>query len=152
MGFRSILFIGIILAAILIAYFSRVTELNFCGKKFPVPSGCRAYSATQLTCDDYQMEWWYVKATTLNDVAEQLIQQLERKKHRVKAKTTCYLMNHKATGYRLRPRHSAGGEYTLVTYGIINRQPVIVNLTLNREPRSTSDLPRFVRQIIQFAD
>jgi hypothetical protein len=152
MGFRSIFFIGIILAVILIAYFNRVTELNFCGKKLPVPTGCRAQSAKKVTCDDYRLEWWYVKASTLNAMAEQLIQQREREMNWKREEIACYLLNHKTTGYRLRTRHSAEAEYLLITSGIIDRQPVIVTLTLNKEPRSTTDLPRFVRQIIWLAD
>jgi len=44
------------------------------------------------------MEWWYVQASTVDYIAEQVVGQQEREKQWEKEKIACYLMNHKTTG------------------------------------------------------
>ena len=62
---------------------------------------------------------------------------------------SCYLLFNPAKGYKLSYKVDDGTVYQLIAYGIANEQPVIVQLTLDKEPKSNEDIPEFARQMIR---
>lgn len=127
-----------------------VDTLSFCRNKYPVPTGCTAESEYQVKCDNYSMTWIYMNEQMLQTMPEQFISQMtQQMKDLKKELVNYYLLGKEAKGYRLSFKTKSGEKgYQLIGYGTANGQPVIVQLALDKEPKTNNDLPEFARQII----
>jgi len=128
-----------------------VDSVNFCSVKFKVPAGCEAKSEYELKCDNYAMVWLYMnddmwKANLPEQFITQSLTQLNRPK---KTAIPIYLLNQKVKGYKITFKSDSTIKCELVAYGIINSQPVFVQLVLNAEPNSNKDIPDLPLQIIK---
>jgi len=124
--------------------------VTFCYIKYPVPAGCTAEPNSSVKCDGWKLSWIYLNDEMLKTVPDQLVNQMagQLKKFR-KEDITCYLLFNPAKGYKLSYKGEDGTVYQLIAYGIANEQPVIVQLSLNKEPQSNDDIPEFARQMIR---
>lgn len=66
-----------------------------------------------------------------------------------KEKISCKILNNKAEGFKISYWEDNRVKYLIVSYGIVNDKPVLVQLYLLKEPRLNTDLPEFARQIIR---
>jgi len=86
----------------------------------------------------------------LQSVPEQFISQMAGQMKKFKKEPiTCYLLDNEVKGYRISFKKDNGAAYQLIAYGIANGQPVLVQLSLDSEPKSNEDIPEFPRQIIR---
>jgi hypothetical protein len=52
-------------------------------------------------------------------------------------------------GYKISFKSDNGTSYQIIAYGVANGQPVLVQLSLGKEPKTNDDIPEFARQIIK---
>ena len=62
---------------------------------------------------------------------------------------TCYLLDKEVKGYKISFKKDKVIGYQLIAYGVANGQPVLVQLSLDKEPKTNDDIPIFPRQIIR---
>ena len=124
--------------------------ITFCYIKYPVPEGCISEPNSSVKCDGWKLSWIYLSAEMLQTVPDQLVSQMAGQLKKFKKEAiTCYLLFNPAKGYKLSFKSEDGTAYQLIAYGIANEQPVIVQLSLTKEPKSNEDIPEFARQIIR---
>ena len=83
---------------------------------------------------------------------DQMINQMagQLKKFR-KEPVTCYLLDNPVKGYKISFKTDQGTRHQLMAYGFANEQLVLVQLSLDREPKTDEDIPAFPRQIIRLS-
>lgn len=129
---------------------TKVDSLTFCFYKYKVPSGCTAESEYQVKCDNYSIGWLYMTEQMLQSMPDQLVSQLSGQMKKFKKEAiTCYLLDKEVKGYKISFKKDNGTGYQLIAYGIVNGQPVLVQLSLDNEPKTNDDISDFPRQIIK---
>ena len=131
----------------------KVDSLSFCRNRYAVPQGCVAESEYQVECDNYSIVWLYMKEEMLTAMPDQFIDQMavQMKKFK-KTPITCYLLGKEVKGYKISFKGDKGTRHQLIAYGTANGQPVMVQLSLNEEPKTNDDIPQFPRQIIRLTN
>ncbi len=128
----------------------QVDKLNFCKQELDVPSSCYAESQYQLQCEDYSIQWLYMNDEMLQVMPEQFVAQLSGQMKKFKKEPiTCYLLDSEAKGYKISFKTDKGIAHQIIAYGTANNQPVLVQLSLNKEPKSNEDIPAVPRQIVR---
>jgi|GEM_PF-482777 hypothetical protein len=147
---KSLLAILFFLIAInAIGQTSKKDSITFCYIKYALPAGCSADSASTVKCGDWQMTWVYLNAEMLQSFTDQLVSQMAGRFKKFKEEPiSCYLLDHPAKGYRLSFQKSGGTVHQLIAYGFANEQPVFVQVSLDKDPKSNEDIPAFARQMI----
>jgi hypothetical protein len=126
--------------------------LKFGSQEFTVPAGCKADSDHQVQCDHYTLGWFYMKKAMLKTVPEELIELLsERTEDFKKLPIFVSLFGEQVKGYKLSIKHEGAQKtsYQIIAYGIVNNQPVLVQLMLDKEPKTNDDLPDLPKKIIK---
>ena len=129
---------------------NQVDSLTFCFNKYKVPAGCLAESEYQVKCDNYSIVWLYMNEQMLQSMPDQFVSQLSGQMKKFKKESIiCYLLDKEVKGYKISFKNDNGTAYQLIAYGDVNGQPVLVQLSLNNEPKTNQDIPDFPRQIIR---
>jgi hypothetical protein len=130
----------------------QVDSVTFCFNKYKVPTGCTAESEYQVKCDNYSIVWLYMNEQMLQTMPDQFVNQMagQMKKFN-KEHITCYLLDKEVKGYKISFKKDNGTGYQLIAYGVANGQPVLVQLSLDDEPKTNDNIPEFPRQIIRLA-
>ena len=149
---KSVLaFLFLLITANAIGQTNKPDTVTFCYIKYPVPAGCTADPHSAVKCDGWKISWIYLSAEMLQSVPDQLVNQMAGQLQKFKKESiSCYLLGSPAKGYRLSYQLQGVAVYQLIVYGIANEQPVIVQLSLNKSPRTNEDIPEFARQMIRF--
>ncbi|HEY2648448.1 MAG TPA: hypothetical protein VGI38_04615 [Puia sp.] len=130
----------------------KADTISFCFIKLKLPPECKAASEYQIKCDDYSMSWVYLTPQTLHTMPDQLISQMAGQMKKFKKETiTCYLMDNPVKGYKISFRTDQGMGHQLIAYGFANEQLVLVQLSLDKEPKTNEDIPAFPRQLIRLS-
>jgi hypothetical protein len=124
--------------------------LSFCGKTFKIPDGCKAESAYQLECDTFSIQWLYMNDAMLKTMPDRVVAQLEEQmKDFKKEPFTPYLSGTKVMGYKVSYKVNSNPVYQIIAYGVVNSQPVLLQLTQKNEPKTNASIPEFARQIVR---
>ena len=132
----------------------QVDVLNFTSKEFKVPEGCKAKSQYQVQCADYAMVWLYMNNEMLKTMPDQAVNQLSAQlKDFKKQAITVKLLGEEAKGYKTSFKNESTKKtgYQIIAYGVANGQPVLVQLSLSKEPKTNDDLPDFPKQIVRLS-
>ncbi|HET7001786.1 MAG TPA: hypothetical protein VFI33_10770 [Puia sp.] len=126
--------------------------VNFCFIKYKVPEGCKATSEYQVKCDQYSMTWIYLTPQIFQTMPDQVINQMAGQMKKFKKEpVTCYLLGNPVKGYKISYKTDEGTGHQLIASGMANEQLVLVQLSLDREPKTDDDIPAFPRQIIRLS-
>ena len=129
---------------------TKIDSLTFCFTKYKVPTGCTAESEYQVTCDNYKINWLYMNEQMLQVMPGKFVNLMagDLKKFK-KEKITCYLLDKEVKGHKISFKNDKEIRYQLIAYGVTNGQPVLVQLSLDIEPKTNDDIPSFPRQILR---
>lgn len=126
--------------------------VSFCFIKYKIPAGCKAASEYQVKCDDYSMSWIYLTPQTFQTMPDQIINQMAGQMKKFKKEpVTCYLLGNPVKGYKISFKTDQGTGHELLAYGLANEQLVLLQLSLNKEPKTDEDIPAFPGQIIRLS-
>jgi len=126
--------------------------INFCFMKYKIPAECKAVSESQVKCDDYSMSWVYLTPQTFQTTPDQVINQMAGQMKKFKKEpVTCYLLGNQVKGYKISFKTDQGTAHQLLAWGLANEQLVLVQLSLNKEPKTNEDIPAFPGQLISLS-
>ena len=126
--------------------------ISFCFIKYKIPTGCTATSEYQVKCDDYSMTWIYLTPQSFQTMPDQIVDQMAGQMKKFKKEpVTCYLLGNPVKGYKISFKTDQGISHQLMAYGVANEQLVLVQLTLDKEPRTDEDIPSFPGQMIRLS-
>lgn len=148
---RTLIFLGLFGAFMLMAIVSRVTKLSFCGNTYSIPNGCEAKSKHKVDCGEYKMSWSYVDCKMLNYMAEDAAQELELSSYKsTRENISCFLKDTEVNAFKITT--FVNGEIEacqIIAYGIVNEYPVLVQLYVAGEIKTNESIPETMRQIIR---
>lgn len=148
---RTLLFLGLFGAFMLMAIVSRVTKLSFCGDDYSIPYGCEAKSKHKVDCGECKMSWSYVDGKMLNYMAEEAAQELERSNYKSKREyISCFLTDTEVNAFKI--TRFVNGEVDacqIIAYGIVNEHPVLVQLYVAGEIKTNESIPETMRRMIR---
>jgi hypothetical protein len=128
-------------------------SFSFCSKKFPVTGGCNA-SENSLRCNDgTYLIWQYLpnEAEARKNYEQLLVDVKNESKEFISKPFTCFLLGKKLNGYKLFCETKEGFKSNrLITYGVVNNQPVVLQLFYKNEMNSNKDVPATAKQIFRF--
>ena len=136
--------------------FAQITEkidsLNYAGIKIIVPEECTAKSQYELLeCNGNSIQWLYLNQEMLKSVPDQIIAQFTQQQNTQKqGKIKLVSFGQELEGIKFKRKNSNKTNFTLVAYGIVNNQPLLINISTNKEISENSDLDEFLSRIIQF--
>ncbi|UII26589.1 hypothetical protein LVD15_25385 [Fulvivirga maritima] len=127
-------------------------DLTYCDMPLETPVGCNT-KASEVTCDDYAVQWLYMNTLMLKSMPEQFISQMEDEfkkfsKQPIQASSFGYPLD----GQKITYKHKGHWKYKIVAYGVVNAQPVMLNISLLNDPVNNDALPDFVQVMIQLKD
>jgi hypothetical protein len=126
--------------------------ISFCFMKYKIPGGCTLASEFQVKCTDYAMTWIYLTPQSIQTMPDQIISQLATQTKKFKKEpVTCYLLGNQVKGYKISFKTDQGTSHQLMAFGLANEQLVLVQLSLDREPKTDDDIPSFPRQMIRLS-
>lgn len=128
----------------------QIDSLNFCNKKYKAPTGCTTESEYQVKCDNYSIQWLYMTNEMLKTMPDQFVSQLAGQMKKFKKESiTPYLLEQEVKGYKISFKSDGKTFYQIIAYGVAYGQPVLVQLSIDKEPRANDDIPEFARQILK---
>ena len=128
----------------------QIDSLSFCHNKYKAPTGCKTASEYQVQCDNYSIQWLYMNDEMFKTMPEQFVSQLAGQMKKFKKEPiTPYLLDKEVKGYKISFKSDSGTQYQIIAYGVANGQPVLVQLSLDKEPKTNDDIPEFARQIVK---
>jgi hypothetical protein len=126
---------------------NKKNQANCCsGDINPPQLGC--YNGTTLT-------WDYFKS---KDIARQNFesipaQWIQQSKKLSSEKITCFLVNQIVSATKIKYETKEGHlSYSILAYGIVNGQAVLVNLISSKEIKNNKDIQPVFQQIIKFSE
>ena len=125
-------------------------SLILLNNKYKTPIGCTAKTSYQLKCDNYSIQWFYMSDGIMKMLPDTIVSQLERQKQAFhKEMINPYILDQVMKGYKISYESEGSMHYQIIAYGIVNEQPILVQLSLDNEPKNNDDIPEFARQIIK---
>lgn len=118
--------------------FGQADSSEFCGKYFKAPNNCQTIG-NMIKCNDYVLTWTYEPNKELRHHKKELLAQISKPK-----KIKVSVINNDLIGYLSK----IDIYHCLIIIGKVNEQGTIINLYLNREIKTTDDLPDCVKQFI----
>jgi hypothetical protein len=129
------------------------TTLDFCGKHFPLSKGYTA-SANSLYCPDGTYLLWENPASVTAAAARYHALETDvrsQSKECLKQPVNLFLASSKTEGYKLLCETKEGLKNNrMITYGVVNGRPVVLQVFYKNEMNENRDLPGSVRQIVRF--
>lgn len=128
-----------------------IDTVVFCYNNYKVPAECKAVSETELQCDNYSVEWFYMNEDLIETMPDQFVyeQSTNWGKKYEKQAIKCYILNTEVKGYKVSFKGEKKMVYKIIAFGTANEQPVLVQLTMNKNPETNKDLPEFVTQFLK---
>ncbi len=124
--------------------------VNFCFRQMTLPAECTVESEYQIKTDEGSLSWIYVEDDNMIFAVNGLIKKLETHPEFTKERIICYLLGHRVNAYRVAFKNGGEQCYQIIAFGIVNNQPVLVQLGLKKQPLANGDIPTFAIPFIRF--
>ena len=128
----------------------KIKELNYAGIKILVPNNCEAKSEYELlNCNNIDIQWLYLNGEMLKTVPTQFLTQFASQSI-VKNESNFKLKSFKSelTGKKFKLKSDGKVTYRIIVYGIVNNQPLLLNIGTENDIIKNSDLNEFLAKLI----
>lgn len=128
----------------------KIKELNYAGIKILVPNNCEAKSEYELmNCNNTDIQWLYLNEEMLKTVPNQFLSQFSnqpivKKESDFKLKS----FNSELTGKKFKLKSDGKITYRIIVSGIINKQPLLLNIGTEYDIIKNSDLNDLLSKFI----
>jgi hypothetical protein len=129
----------------------RIDSLNYANIKIATPSNCEAKSEYELlNCDGTSVQWLYLNKEMLKVVPNQFIGQFKNQrttKKQIEMKVESF--GSELKGYKFKMKKSGKTSYRIIVYGIVNNQPLLLNIGTQSNIKKDLDLNDFLKKLIK---
>ncbi|HJR99829.1 MAG TPA: hypothetical protein VJ780_02735 [Flavobacterium sp.] len=128
----------------------KIKELNYAGIKILVPNNCEAKSEYELlNCNNTDIQWLYLNTEMLTTIPAQFLNQFAsqstvKKESDFKLKS----FNSELTGKKIQLKSDGKITYRIIVSGIINEQPLLLNIGTENNILKNSDLNELLGKFI----
>ena len=128
----------------------KITELNYAGNKILVPNNCEAKSEYELlNCNKTDVQWLYLNEEMLKTVPAQFLSQF-RSQSIVKKENDFKLKSFTSEliGKKFKLKSDGKTTYKIIVSGIVNKQPLLLNIGTENDIIKNSDLNELLGKLI----
>lgn len=128
-----------------------ITQVNFAGEQIPIPENCSTDSHYALIdCQGTSVQWLYLNQEMHAEVVTQYTNQMGTQ-HGVQniGQIIIRAFDSELKGDTFKRNHSQGVSYNILASGIVNDQPLILNIVSDTEIKSTDDLSEFLKSFLE---
>ena len=128
----------------------KIKELNYAGIKILVPNNCEAKSEYELlNCNNIDIQWLYLNEEMLKTVPTQFLTQFGSQSI-VKKESDFKLKSFKSelSGKKFKLKSDGKITYRIIVSGIVNNQPLLLNIGTENDIIKNTDLNEFLMKII----
>ncbi len=128
----------------------KIKELNYAGIKILVPNNCEANSEYELlNCNNTDIQWLYLNEEMLKTVPLQFLKQfasqpIAKEESDFKLKS----FNSELTGKKFKLKSDGKITYRIIVSGIVNKQPLLLNIGTENDITKNSDLNELLVKFI----
>jgi hypothetical protein len=127
-----------------------VKFLDYANNKIEVPKNCSSMSEYQLlNCDGISVRWMHVDQKELKLASEQLINKFS-KKYKYKERIEVISFGATLKGYKFSYKNSKSWN-RIIVFGIVNKQPLILNVASEDELIAISNSNEFLKKIMKIS-
>jgi hypothetical protein len=143
------LFILLLLVSVFSTQAQQTKSVRFCFRQMPVSPECTVESEYEIRDGQATLSWVYVADDNMIFAANGLLKKLENYPEFTKEHMNAYLLDHRVSAYRVSFKKGSEKVYQIIAYGIVNNQPVMVQLCLNKQLTASKDIPSFALPFIR---
>ena len=128
----------------------KIKELNYAGIKILVPNNCEAESEYELlNCNNFNIQWLYLNEEMLKTVPTEFLTQFGSESI-VKKQSNFKLKSFKSelVGKKFKLKSKGKITYRIIVSGIVNNQPLLLNIGTENDLIKNTDLNEFLMKII----
>ena len=129
------------------------SKVNYANLEIEVPINYKANSEFEIENDNFSAQWLYLSKEMFDqNVQNQIIKQFEDQTKAIEIAEISFLskgFNIKGKIYKLKNTEL---KFKVLAYGIVNNQPLVLNLSFKNEPISNIDLDQLMQNFIKFKD
>jgi hypothetical protein len=130
-----------------------IKKVNYANIEIEVPINYKANSEFEIENDNFSAQWLYLsKEMFEQQIQNQIIKQFEDQTQAKEISVISFKSNgviFKGRKYKLK---DSDLKFKVLASGIINNQPLVLNLSFKNEPKSNADLDQLMQNFIKIED
>jgi hypothetical protein len=147
LNWRSILFIGVLVAAILVAWLNQKRYVLLCGRKIKICSDCKRISDHGFSGPGFTVWWQHLKSPSLTYLVEEKHSMLLKKANTLdtlKGK----IFDDSVTIVKYRLKENEKQKIHVLVFGLVNEHHLLLSLAFDQDANHTPTIPDFTRQFL----
>jgi len=131
---------------------SNIKKIDYAHIIIDVPEKYVANSEYEIKSSLFSAQWLYLtKEMFEQNVQSQIIKQFEAQIEGEEVGTIDFISSGgKFTGKKYKLNNESILKYKVLAYGVVNNQPLILNLSFDKEPKSDSKFDQLIQKFITF--
>lgn len=132
---------------------SKVKKVNYASIEIDVPQNYIANSEYEIENDNFSAQWLYLSKEMFDqNIQNQIIKQFEDQTKAKEITEISFSSHGSMFNGKIYKLNNTDLKYKVLASGIINNQPLVLNLSFKNEPKSNRDLDILMQNFIKFKD
>jgi hypothetical protein len=132
---------------------SKVKKVNYASIEIDVPQNYNANSEYEIENDNFSAQWLYLSKEMFDqNIQNQIIKQFEDQTKAKEITEISFSSHGSIFNGKIYKLNNTDLKYKVLASGIINNQPLVLNLSFKNEPKSNRDLDILMQNFIKFKD
>ena len=130
-----------------------VNKVNYANIEIDVPQNYKANSEYEVENDNFSAQWLYLSKEMFDqNIQNQIIKQFEDQTKAKIISEISFSSNGSIFYGKIYTIDNTNLKFKIVASGIINNQPLVLNLSFKSQPKSNKDLDLLMQNFIKFKD
>jgi hypothetical protein len=130
-----------------------IKKVNYANIEIEVPANYIANSEYEIENDNFSAQWLYLSKEMFDqNVHYQLIKQFEDQTNAKEISEISFLSNESIFKGKIYKIKNTNLKYKVLASGIVNNQPLVLNLSFKNEPKSNTDFDQLMQNFIKLKD
>ncbi|MFM7017295.1 hypothetical protein [Flavobacterium sp.] len=130
-----------------------IKKVNYANVEIEVPANYIANSEYEIENENFSAQWLYLSKEMFDqNVQYQLIKQFEVQTKAKEISEISFISNGSIFKGKIYKIINSNLKYKVLASGMVNNQPLVLNLSFKNEPKSNTDLDQLMHNFIKFKD
>jgi hypothetical protein len=128
----------------------KINELDYAGIKIAIPNNCEAESEYELiNCNKTDIQWIYLSEETLKTMPKDFLNSFGHQSNMIKRSVfKLKSFNSELVGAKFKFKYDGKIKYRIIVFGIVNKQPLLLNIGTEINLKRNSDLNELLSKFI----
>ena len=130
-----------------------IKKVNYADIEIEVPANYIANSEYEIENDNFSAQWLYLSKVMFDqNVQYQIIKQFEDQTKAKEISEISFLSNGSIFKGKIYKIKNTNLKYKVLASGIVNNQPLVLNLSFKNEPKLNTDFDQLMQNFIKLKD